>query len=63
MDNRYDRDPEPHINLICTACGKIEDFKRGFPVPPGEVKEKAGFDVKEVRMEYYGKCAGCATRI
>lgn len=62
MDNRYDRDPGPHINLICTACGGIEDFGRGYPASPEEVKAEAGFDVRDVRMEYYGECAGCRTR-
>lgn len=62
MDNRYDRDPGPHINLICTVCGGIQDFGWGFPIPPEEVREKAGFDVRDVRMEYYGECDGCRTR-
>lgn len=62
MDNRYDRDSGPHINLICTVCWRIEDFERGCPVPFEEVRAKAGFDVRDMRMEYYGKCAGCRTR-
>ena len=24
---RYDPDMEPHINLVCSKCGKIEDYK------------------------------------
>lgn len=62
LDNRYDKDPGPHINLICTACGRIQDFERGFPVPPEEVRAQAGFEVRDVRMEYYGECADCGSR-
>ncbi len=62
LDNRYDRDPEPHINLVCTGCGRIQDFGPGFPVPPEEIRTKAGFDVQDVRMEYYGKCAECGRK-
>jgi Fe2+ or Zn2+ uptake regulation protein len=62
LDNRYDGDPGPHINLICTGCGGIQDLERGFPIPPDEVKVRTGFDVKNVRMEYYGTCAECGSR-
>lgn len=61
-DNRYDRDPEPHVNLICTVCGKIQDFERGLPVALEAVRAQAGFEVRDVRMEYYGQCAECRTR-
>ncbi len=33
-DSRYDPNAAPHINLICTACGKIEDLEQGVPVLP-----------------------------
>jgi Fe2+ or Zn2+ uptake regulation protein len=62
LDNRYDRDPGPHINLICTVCGRIQDFDRGFPVPPEEARARAGFHVRDVRLEYYGECADCGNR-
>jgi Fur family transcriptional regulator, peroxide stress response regulator len=61
-DNRYDKDPEPHVNLICTVCGRIQDFERGLPVALEAVRVQAGFEVQDVRMEYYGKCAECRTR-
>lgn len=61
-DNRYDRDTGPHINLICTACGGIEDYDRGYPVPLDEVRTDAGFEVRDARMEYYGECARCRAR-
>jgi Fur family transcriptional regulator, peroxide stress response regulator len=61
-DNRYDGDPEPHVNLICTVCGRIQDFERGLPVALEAVRAQAGFEVRDVRLEYYGKCAECRTR-
>lgn len=61
-DNRYDKNPEPHINLICTECGRIQDFEKGFPVPPEVIRSQAGFEVRDVRMEYYGECADCGSR-
>lgn len=61
-DNRYDRDTEPHVNLVCTVCGSIRDLERGLPVAVEAVRAKAGFEVRDVRMEYYGECAECRTR-
>lgn len=60
VDNRVDTDVGPHINLICTGCGGIGDLETGFPVPPREVRARSGFEVRGVRMEYYGICAACA---
>lgn len=58
-DNRYDSNAAPHINLICTSCGKIEDLEQDFPIPPDQVKERIGFEVLDCRLEYYGLCAEC----
>lgn len=58
-DNRYDPNVTPHINLICTSCGRIEDLEQGFPVSPDRVMEGIGFEVQDCRMEYYGLCAEC----
>ena len=58
-DNRYEPNVAPHINLICTSCGRIEDLEQWVPVQPGEIKEKVGFEVLDSRLEYYGLCAEC----
>jgi Fe2+ or Zn2+ uptake regulation protein len=58
-DNRYEPNVAPHINLICTFCGKIEDLERGITVKPEEIKERVGFEVLDSRLEYYGLCAEC----
>ena len=60
-DNRLETNLLPHINLICTMCGKIQDFEEGLPVHLDKVKERLGFEVQDFRMEYYGVCAKCKT--
>ena len=62
MDNRHETNLVPHINLICTECGKIQDFEEGSTIHAGEVKEKFGFQVEDFRLEYYGVCSVCRTR-
>lgn len=63
LDNRYDPNLSPHINLICTSCGKIEDLEEGLPSHPEQVRQRTGFEVLDYRMEYYGICAECRDRV
>ncbi len=58
-DNRYEPNIAPHINLICTSCGNIEDLGQSVAVGAGEIMEQAGFEVLDSRLEYYGLCARC----
>ena len=58
-DNRYEPNVAPHINLICTSCGKIADLEEGGQVQPEDIKAKAGFEVFDSRLDYYGLCAEC----
>jgi Fur family peroxide stress response transcriptional regulator len=59
MDNRHETNLVPHINLICTLCGKIQDFEEGSTIRASEVKQKFGFQVENFRLEYYGICSAC----
>jgi Fe2+ or Zn2+ uptake regulation protein len=61
-DNRYEPNVASHINLICTACGRIEDLEPEILVKPEEIKEKIGFEVFDTRLEYHGFCAECRAR-
>jgi Fur family peroxide stress response transcriptional regulator len=59
MENRFERNPEEHINLICERCGKIMDYKLPASFDQSEVTHKTGFLVTDSRLEYYGYCGGC----
>ena len=58
-DNRYDINVSNHVNLVCTRCGKIEDFHGKLAVPAKRVEGKTGFRIQEMRFEYYGYCKEC----
>ena len=58
-DNRHETNLVPHINLICTECGKIQDFEEGSSIHASEVKKNFGFQVEDFRLEYYGICSAC----
>lgn len=57
---RYDANPLPHINLICSQCHCVEDF---FDVPldgiAEEVIAQSGYKVYSMRISYYGLCPSC----
>lgn len=59
MDNRHETNLALHINLICTLCGKIQDFEEGATLYTEKVRKRAGFEVRDYRMEYYGICSEC----
>jgi Fur family peroxide stress response transcriptional regulator len=61
MDNRYEGNLEEHVNLICRRCGKIEDYHIPSFIEPKDIARKAGFQVMDARMEYYGYCRDCVT--
>jgi Fur family transcriptional regulator, peroxide stress response regulator len=61
-DNRYEANLSFHVNLICTSCGRIQDFEAGAHMSPEDVREKIGFEVMNYRMEYYGLCSGCKAK-
>ncbi len=58
-DNRYDVNISNHLNLICTKCGKIEDFMEELPVSSQAIEKKTGFQPFQMRFEYYGYCKEC----
>lgn len=58
-DSRYEGDVSDHLNLVCTACGKIEDFGAPKPVSLEKLEKKTGFRTDSTRLEYYGLCRDC----
>jgi Fe2+ or Zn2+ uptake regulation protein len=61
-DNRYDPNTAPHINLVCTACGRIDDYDHGPPISPAQLERTLGFVTTGCRLDYRGLCAACRTR-
>ncbi len=59
MENRFERNPEEHINLICERCGKIIDYKLPAAFNQNEVADNTGFLITDSRLEYYGYCGSC----
>jgi len=62
MENRYEANIGDHLNLVCLACGKIQDFMEDLMVSSRSVEAQTGFRVQETRLEYYGCCQECSRR-
>lgn len=59
--SRYDPDTSPHINIVCTKCGKIQDYKtesveKLWKQIVGELR----FKPIGQRIDIYRCCAQCA---
>ncbi len=60
---RFDPSPadRPHDHLICTRCGKIQEFQNaGLLHLREKVARTLGFTVTEHKLELYGFCRDCA---
>jgi Fur family ferric uptake transcriptional regulator len=60
---RFDPNPadRPHDHLICTRCGKIQEFAdANLHALREKVARGRGFSVTEHRLELYGFCRDCA---
>ena len=60
---RFDPNPtdQPHDHLICTRCGKIQEFAdTRLREARGRVARVHGFTVTEHKLELYGLCRDCA---
>ena len=62
VNNRHETNLTPHINLICTVCGKIQDLEDGVTIHLKKADERADFEVRDYRLEYYGLCADCRSK-
>jgi len=60
MENRYEGNPEEHLNLICERCGKILDYKASMAVDRKETERKTGFSIIDTRLDCYGYCRECS---
>ena len=59
----YDADPTPHINFVCKACHRVQDFSEiALDGTAREVIERSGYRVAGMRIVYYGLCPECQLR-
>jgi Fe2+ or Zn2+ uptake regulation protein len=59
MENRYDLDITPHVNVVCKQCKKILDYKFPIVINRKAVLEELHFLVTDSRFEFYGYCEEC----
>jgi Fur family peroxide stress response transcriptional regulator len=61
---RFDANMQPHINLVCLKCEKIEDIM-GPKVKEFVQKfaDKSDFKIEGQRIDYYGICRDCQKKI
>ncbi|NLF66357.1 MAG: transcriptional repressor [Chloroflexi bacterium] len=56
----YDGDVEPHLNLVCTRCHRIDDLHD--PALAGlydGLAEQSGYQIRGARLVFYGLCPAC----
>lgn len=60
---RFDVNLEPHANLVCTGCGRIEDSSACDDLISelrSRVAAGEGFTPESQRIDFYGLCSSCA---
>ncbi len=59
--NRYDaRVVDPHAHLVCTRCGRIDDFDGGdLRLALAAAADASGYRVTGRRLDFYGECPAC----
>jgi len=60
LENRYEGNLSPHINLICVRCGGITDYATAHVIDPEHVRQASRFRVFQSRFELYGVCESCS---
>lgn len=63
MENRYDLDTTPHVNVVCKQCKKILDYKFPIVIDWKAVSKKLRFVVTDSRFEFYGYCGECGKKL
>ena len=57
---RYDSDMELHINMVCSKCGKISDYKaENVEKLWSAIISDLGFKPKGQRIDIYFECNDC----
>ena len=54
--------PEHHHHVACDRCGRVEEIGEGYVAEMAErLSADLGFKVDDARLDFYGRCARCAT--
>jgi Fur family peroxide stress response transcriptional regulator len=57
---RYDPNMQPHINMVCTECGHIDDYEsETFTSHWKELISQLDFKPKGQRIDLYYECEKC----
>jgi Fur family transcriptional regulator, peroxide stress response regulator len=57
------RTPEPHAHLVCTRCGRIDDFDSdALRAALATAVAGCGYGVTTYRLGFYGECPGCQSQ-
>jgi Fur family transcriptional regulator, peroxide stress response regulator len=60
----YDAQLEPHFNLVCTRCHRIEDFhSEALGAIDAGVAAQSGYRLHGARLVYYGLCPACQAEL
>jgi Fur family transcriptional regulator, peroxide stress response regulator len=54
QEKRYESDLSDHVDLICVACGRIENYYNDVKVSSATIEDSTGFKAQKMRFEYYG---------
>lgn len=53
-----------HHHLICTACGKVEEFGEDLlDSLEAQVSQQSGFRVTDHQVKFYGYCKDCQEKV
>ncbi|WP_376791228.1 Fur family transcriptional regulator [Thermoflexus sp.] len=56
----YDGDTDPHINLVCLSCHRVQDLES---MDVGDLYQqvvaRSGYALRGARLVYYGLCPEC----
>ena len=57
---RYDGNPKPHSHLVCTVCGKTEDYMDSSYNPNfSQFSTASGFMITDCEIIFRGVCSDC----
>ncbi|MGY5852845.1 MAG: transcriptional repressor [Candidatus Thorarchaeota archaeon] len=60
---RYDPTVDSHLNLVCTNCGKIDDYYLDkIDDIATTIEQRTNFSVQRQNFELYGLCSECHSK-